>query len=88
MHYPLGDLRFLNTLVNRPNPIRVENQMKMYLSRATQRLFRNDEGTTTVEYAVLIAMILVFCVAAILSAGDVQQVLWFDTADAIQVIVP
>ncbi len=62
--------------------------MKLFVSRCIQSLSRNEEGTTTVEYAVLIAMILVFCIAAILSAGDVQKVLWFDTADAVQVIVP
>ena len=62
--------------------------MTLSLSQFLRRLCKQDDGTTAVEYAVLLAMILVFCIAAILSAGDVQKVLWFDTSDKIQVIVP
>jgi Flp pilus assembly pilin Flp len=62
--------------------------MKSRLRQFVRNLIFAQDGTTTVEYAVLIAMILVFCVAAILSTGDVQQLLWFDTATKVQIIVP
>lgn len=52
------------------------------------RVLRRDDGNTTVEYAVLIAMILVFCLAALLSTGDVQKLLWFDTAVELEIIKP
>ena len=62
--------------------------MKYCLFKFFQRFARKEEGNTTVEYAVLLAMILVFCIAAILSTGDVQQILWFDTATKVQIIAP
>ena len=62
--------------------------MKSCICAFFQNLIAKEAGNTTVEYAVLLAMILVFCIAAILSTGDVQQILWFDTADKVQIIVP
>ncbi len=62
--------------------------MKSCIYAFFQNLIAKEAGNTTVEYAVLLAMILVFCIAAILSTGDVQQILWFDTADKVQIIVP
>ena len=51
-------------------------------------LYREESGATAVEYAVLLALIMVSCISAILSTGDVQQALWFDTADRIEIIAP
>jgi len=58
------------------------------LSKFWSSFLRDEEAATAVEYALLIALILVFCISAILSTGDVQKALWFDTADSIQIIVP
>lgn len=51
-------------------------------------LYRDDDAATTVEYAILLAVIAVFSISAILATGDVQKVLWFDTADKLDVITP
>ena len=60
----------------------------MILKNLLQSLWVEEDGVTTVEYALLVTLILVMCIAAVLSTGDVQQVLWFDTATKVQSIVP
>jgi Flp pilus assembly pilin Flp len=62
--------------------------MNVNIGQFLKSLLSEEQATTAVEYAVLLALILVFCIAAILSAGDVQKALWFDTASDIQIIVP
>ena len=65
-------------------------QIKPMIQRSSKfwtSFLRDEEAATTVEYALLITLILVFSISAILSTGDVQQALWFDTADDVQVIV-
>jgi Flp pilus assembly pilin Flp len=49
--------------------------------RLFQRLFRQTEGATASEYAVMLMLILVAAVGAILNAGSVQKAIWFDSAD-------
>ena len=56
--------------------------------RLLVRLIKNEDGATTVEYALLLALIVVFGIGAVLSLGTVQEALWIDTANTIQVIVP
>ncbi len=51
-----------------------------------QAFLDRQEGVTTVEYALLLALIVVFSVSAILSSGEVQEALWFNTADRMEVI--
>ncbi|MEL7497367.1 MAG: Flp family type IVb pilin [Planctomycetota bacterium] len=51
-----------------------------------RRLRSEESGVTTVEYALLLALIMVFCISAILSAGDVQDALWFNTSQELEVI--
>ena len=58
------------------------------MAKIWSSFLRDEEAATTVEYALLIALIAVFSISAILSTGDVQRALWFDTADRVQVIVP
>ena len=66
-----------------------ESSMTRYISKYLASFSSKEDGTTTTEYALMIALILVFCLAALLSTGDVQQVIWFDTADSIEAaIVP
>lgn len=48
--------------------------------------FHQEEAATAVEYALLLALIIVFSISAILGTGDVQRALWFDTANDIQII--
>ena len=60
----------------------------MILKKFLLSLWVEEDGVSTVEYALLVTLILVMCIAAVLSTGDVQQVLWFDTATKVQSIVP
>lgn len=51
------------------------------------RKFRQDDcAATAVEYALLLGLIMVSCISAILSTGDVQDALWFNTASTLEVI--
>jgi Flp pilus assembly pilin Flp len=52
------------------------------------KFFREEEAATAVEYALLVALIIIFSISAILGTGDVQKALWFDTADELQIIAP
>jgi len=65
-----------------------ENQMYNRLLNMGLTFFREEEAATAVEYALLVALIIVFSISAILSTGDVQKALWFDTAADIQIIAP
>ncbi len=60
----------------------------MKIKKFLKSMWVDEDGVTTVEYALLVTLILVMCIAAVLSTGDVQQVLWFDTAAKVQSIVP
>ncbi len=44
---------------------------------------KDENGPTTVEYAVLLAVIIIAAIGAVLETGDVQRALFFDTADFI-----
>jgi len=59
-----------------------------YLRRLFTATLVNEEGNSATEYAIMVALILVLCIAAVLSTGDVQQAIWFNTADRVETIVP
>ncbi len=59
-----------------------------FAKRLIKTTWRDDAANTATEYAIMIALILVFCIAALLSTGDIQQSFWFNTADQVQQIVP
>lgn len=42
--------------------------MKLYIKRIAQ-FFRSEDGPTAVEYAVMLALIVVICLAAIKTVG-------------------
>ena len=42
--------------------------------------FTSEDGPTSVEYSVMLAVILLAMIGAIMQTGEMQQVLWFDTA--------
>jgi pilus assembly protein Flp/PilA len=44
--------------------------------KAIQAFFRDDQAATAVEYAVMLAMIIVTCVAAISSFGSASNGMW------------
>ena len=67
--------------------LELKDPMNRYISQLLDSMLAKEEGTTTTEYALMIALILVFCLAALLSTGDVQQVIWFDTASTIETAI-
>ena len=67
--------------------LELKDPMNRYISQLLDSMLAKEDGTTTTEYALMIALILVFCLAALLSTGDVQQVIWFDTADTIEAAI-
>lgn len=62
--------------------------MTQYLRRRIRRFHANDEAATAVEYAIMLGLIIVGCIAAILGTGEVQQELWFDLADTLETVLP
>jgi len=48
------------------------------------RFFRNEDGPTAVEYAVMLAMILLVCLGAIVVLGEATQSLWESNEDGLQ----
>jgi pilus assembly protein Flp/PilA len=53
-----------------------------YLKKLAYGLLVEEDGPTAVEYAVMLAVIIVACIGAVLSTGDVQQSLFVDTGDS------
>jgi Flp pilus assembly pilin Flp len=49
--------------------------------RFLRRLWTDEAGPTTVEYAVMLAMIVGMCIATILLCSDQMSGLWNDSAD-------
>ena len=48
------------------------------------RFLQDEDGPTAVEYAVMLAVIVILCIGAILQTGTVQRTAWEDTANAFQ----
>ena len=49
------------------------------MSAIRRFLFDEDEAVTAVEYAVMLALIIVVCIGAIRSLGSAHNALWGDT---------
>ena len=48
------------------------------------RFLREEDGPTAVEYAVLLAMILLTCVSAVALVGQESASLWSDNEEGLQ----
>lgn len=57
------------------------------LMKALTRFLSGDEGVTSVEYAVMLALIVGMCIAAIAVAGGPVQAFWEDSSDSIGEVV-
>lgn len=57
--------------------------MKTWLKQKVVRFLDDESGPTAVEYAVLLAVIIIACIGAVLTTGDVQKSMWFDSADTL-----
>ncbi len=54
----------------------------------TQKIWFADDANSATEYAIMLALIIIFGMGAVLSTGDVQRLLWIDTASKVESIVP
>ena len=52
------------------------------LSRACARFLRREDGPTAVEYAVMLALIIVVCIAAVTTLGRSANSTFHDAAHA------
>lgn len=57
--------------------------MKSVNLRAIQRLLIDEDGPTTVEYAVILMLIILACIGAIQAFGGVASGSWQDTQSQI-----
>jgi pilus assembly protein Flp/PilA len=46
--------------------------------RALREFLRREDGPTAVEYAVLLAMIILACVVAVMGVGNAARLMWND----------
>ena len=53
----------------------------MPVLHSLRRFLRSEDGPTAVEYAVMLALILMMCVAAISSVGGASGGMWGNTRD-------
>ena len=47
---------------------------------------RDESAATAVEYAIMLAVIIIACIGAILNTGEVQGELWNVTSDGVSTI--
>ena len=86
----LSNHRSMNGLGNTAieNSPKTEKPMKAYFNNLIRSVFKEESGTAAVEYAIMIALILVMCIAALLSTGDFQRAIWDNSNTKIQSIIP
>ncbi len=49
-----------------------------------RRLIREEDGPTAVEYAVMLAMILMICIGSIVLLGSNTATMWLNNSNSIQ----
>ncbi len=49
-----------------------------------KRLFRDQHGATAVEYAVMLALILMLCIGGIVLVGNSTKTTWENNSNSIQ----
>jgi pilus assembly protein Flp/PilA len=59
--------------------------MSSYLTRCCVAFLRNEDGPTAVEYAVMLALIIVVCIAAITTLGSNANTVFTDVGSAVNV---
>jgi Flp pilus assembly pilin Flp len=51
-------------------------------------LLADEDGNTATEYGIMLALIIIFAIFAVWETGEIQEAMWFRTADKVQSIVP
>ncbi len=54
------------------------------MSQFLRRLIREEDGPTAVEYAVMLAMILMICIGSIALLGNNTAAMWLNNSNSIQ----
>lgn len=67
-------------MIRRDHFLLSDGNMK-YIKNLAIKLLVEEDGPTAVEYAVMLAVIIIASIGAVLSTGDVQAALFNDTAD-------
>ena len=76
LRFPSGaDIRFSFTN---------ESQLSSIAMKVLYRLLRVDEGTSAVEYAILLALIVSVCVVAVTELGNSSYHAIWDVVDALE----
>ena len=52
------------------------------------RFLASEDGPTAVEYAVMLALIIVVCISAVAAVGTETSELFFDTSNKIDEVMP
>jgi Flp pilus assembly pilin Flp len=65
-----------------------ERPMKTYFCNLIQSLLIEEAGNAATEYAIMVALILMLCIAGVLSTGDFQKQIWENSAVKVESIVP
>jgi pilus assembly protein Flp/PilA len=72
----------LSGTVPRSPPATLEGPVLRRFSRASVDFLRREDGPTAVEYAVMLALIIVVCIAAITTLGSNANSTFHDAAHA------
>ncbi|MCH2182262.1 MAG: Flp family type IVb pilin [Mariniblastus sp.] len=48
-----------------------------------RRFLKNDDGPTAIEYAVMLGVIVIFCLAVLFNLGEVQNGIWQESGEAL-----
>lgn len=74
-------MALVRTIVNAP-PKDTEKNMKGF-AKKIQRFLASEDGPTAVEYAVMLALIVIVCLTAVRAIGTNAQVTFQNIADQI-----
>ena len=69
------------------SPRRPSPKMIRYFVRTCRNLIVEENATTAVEYAVMLALIILACIGAVLTTGGVQSDIWSDLSTDINGVV-
>lgn len=61
-------------------PLQFDSLMFRFVKTTAANFLSDESGPTSVEYAIMLALIVAVCITGILTTGDLQQQLWSDTA--------
>lgn len=76
----MGNLDFSNPVIMSDHFLLSDGNMR-YIKKLAINLLVEEDGPTAVEYAVMLAVIIIASIGAVLSTGDVQEAMFSDTAD-------